>query len=126
MDNLIFVDCEAAGVSAWSGTLTEFGAVHYATRDTYHGQLFESTPDPANPAVPVPSERLRWDADVAPEVWAVAIFGYGPDHDQTLTQYQKLAANHPNIHVYSFDQVANPAEVAEDMAIAVLPQSAGA
>lgn len=61
--------------------------------------------------------RKDWD-----EVWAVAIFGYGGDHDATLRQYQDLAKNHPNIHVYSFDQVRNGAEVAEDMAVAVVPQ----
>jgi hypothetical protein len=63
--------------------------------------------------------RQDWD-----EVWAVAIFGYGPEHDATLAQYQKLAATHPNIHVYSFDQVSQPGVVAEDMAIAVVPQTA--
>jgi hypothetical protein len=61
--------------------------------------------------------RKDWD-----EVWAVAIFGHGNDHDATLRQYQELAKKHPNIHVYSFDQVRNGAEVAEDMAVAVVPQ----
>lgn len=65
LDNLVFVDCEAAGDSAWSGTLTEYGAVHYVTRQSFHGQLFEATPDPANPAVPIPGERIAWDHDVA-------------------------------------------------------------
>jgi hypothetical protein len=60
--------------------------------------------------------RKDWD-----EVWAVAIFGYGDAHDQTLRQYQDLAKRHPNIHVYSFDQVRNGDEVAEDMAIAAAP-----
>lgn len=63
--------------------------------------------------------RQDWD-----EAWAVAIFGYGDDHDKTLAQYQELAKRHPNIHVYSFDQVKNGAEVAEDMAIAVVPTQA--
>jgi len=60
--------------------------------------------------------RKDWD-----EVWAVAIFGHGTEHDTTLRQYQDLAARHPNIHVYSFDQVRNGNEVAEDMAVAVVP-----
>ena len=36
----IFVDCEARGTSPVHGVLTEFGAVHYDTRDTFHGRLF--------------------------------------------------------------------------------------
>jgi hypothetical protein len=65
--------------------------------------------------------RADWD-----EVWAVAVFGYGQDHDAVLRQYQDLAKKHANIHVYSFDQVRNPDEVAEDMAIAALPQAEAA
>ncbi len=61
--------------------------------------------------------RAEWD-----EVWAVAVFGHGDAMKATVRQYQTLTARHPNIHVYVFDQVKNPAEVAEDMAIAVLPQ----
>jgi hypothetical protein len=30
----VFVDCEARGTSPVHGVLTEFGAVHYDTRDT--------------------------------------------------------------------------------------------
>ena len=63
--------------------------------------------------------RKDWD-----EVWAVAIFGYGADHDATLAQYRELAKRHSNIHVYSFDAVKNGAEVAEDMAVAVVPTQA--
>jgi hypothetical protein len=33
----VFVDCEARGTSPVHGVLTEFGAVHYDTRDTFHG-----------------------------------------------------------------------------------------
>ncbi len=42
----IFVDCEARGTSPVHGVLTEFGAVHYDTRDTFHGRLFDAAPDP--------------------------------------------------------------------------------
>jgi hypothetical protein len=58
------------------------------------------------------------------EDWFIAILGYGDDHDATLAQYMSIAEQHKNVHVYSFDQVTNPAEIAEDMAVAVLPQSA--
>ena len=58
LGNLIFVDWEATGPSAWSGTLTEFGAVSYASRATFHGRLFESTPDPVKPVVPIVGKRI--------------------------------------------------------------------
>ena len=61
----VFVDCEARGTSPVRGVLTEFGAVHYDTRDTFHGRLFEATPDPANPAISIVGERLATDAEVA-------------------------------------------------------------
>jgi len=61
----IFVDCEARGTSPVHGVLTEFGAVHYDTRDTFHGRLFDATPDPANPAISIVGERIATDVDVA-------------------------------------------------------------
>ena len=61
----VFVDCEARGASAVQGVLTEFGAVHYDTRETFHGRLFEATPDPANPAISIVGDRLASDVDVA-------------------------------------------------------------
>ena len=54
-----------AGISPVRGVLTEFGAVHYDTRDTFHGRLFEATPDPANPAISVVGERVATDTEVA-------------------------------------------------------------
>ena len=61
----VFVDCEARGTSPVHGVLTEFGAVHYDTRDTFHGRLFDATPDPANPAISIVGERLATDKEVA-------------------------------------------------------------
>ena len=61
----IFVDCEARGISPVNGVLAEFGAVHYDTRETFYGRLFEASPDPANPAIPIVGERLASDAEVA-------------------------------------------------------------
>ena len=49
---LIFVDCEAYGGCPATGELTEFGAVSYPTRATFHGVLIESKPSEKNPAVP--------------------------------------------------------------------------
>ena len=37
---LIFVDCEAVGASPSTGYLTEFGAVSYPKRETFHGELY--------------------------------------------------------------------------------------
>ena len=61
----IFVDCEARGTSPVHGVLTEFGAVHYDTRDTFHGRLFDATPDPGNPAISIVGERIATDEEVA-------------------------------------------------------------
>ena len=63
--NLIVVDCEASGVSPVNGTMTEFGAVHFASRATFHGRLFEGTPDPENPAKPIPGKRVNSDRLIA-------------------------------------------------------------
>lgn len=67
----VLVDCEASGTSPIRGTMTEFGAVHYATRAAFHGRLFEGIPDPANPAVPLVGKRLDTDAAIATDfaIW---------------------------------------------------------
>ena len=53
MAKLIFVDCEATGPCPGIGVLSEFGAVDYETRQTFHGVLYDSAPDPENPALAV-------------------------------------------------------------------------
>lgn len=65
MSNYIFVDVEALGTSPVNGTMTEFGAVHEPTRQTFHGVLYEGTPDPTNPAVPIVGKLVASDAEVA-------------------------------------------------------------
>jgi len=55
---LIFVDCEAAGACPLTGQLTEFGAVEYAARLSFHGRILATTPDPKNPAIPVPTGEV--------------------------------------------------------------------
>ncbi len=42
--NLIFVDCEANGKSPSTGKLTEFGAVAYPSKVTFHGVLSGKSP----------------------------------------------------------------------------------
>lgn len=61
-----------------------------------------------------------WD-----EVWAVCIIGEeGGGGHAAYDQYQAIAKDHPWVHAYYFEAVTNPAEVAEDMAVAVVPTQA--
>jgi hypothetical protein len=53
MSNYIFVDVEATGLTPATGIMTEFGAVHEKTGNSFHGILAEAEPDPENPAKPV-------------------------------------------------------------------------
>jgi hypothetical protein len=46
-----FVDCEAHGPCPSLGKLTEFGAVHYRTRETFHGRIYERLDNPDKPSV---------------------------------------------------------------------------
>ena len=67
----------------------------------------------------------EWD-----EVWGIAILGEGrlPDGSNpgrdAYDQYVNLAKDHPWIHPYLFEGVTNPNEIAEDMALAVVPTQA--
>lgn len=67
---LVFVDVEARGTSPVNGTMTEFGAVVYDPngkhhKKTFHGVLYEGSPDPTNPAVPIVGAQLWGTDDVA-------------------------------------------------------------
>jgi hypothetical protein len=66
--NLFFVDCEARGTSPVHGIMTEFGVVHYTSRASFHGQLYEGHPDPLNPAVPLVGQQLQTDREVASDL----------------------------------------------------------
>jgi len=52
--SLVFVDCEAYGGAPSVGRLTEFGAVTYPEKVTFHGVLISTRPSYVNPAVPEP------------------------------------------------------------------------
>lgn len=65
MSNYIFVDVEAVGTSPVNGTMTEFGCVHYPSKKTFHGILYEGTPNPDNPAVPIVGAMVATQAEVA-------------------------------------------------------------
>lgn len=64
MGNWIFVDVEAEGTSPVNGTMTEFGAVHEASRKTFHGVLYEGKPNPENPARPIVGKQVNDDFSV--------------------------------------------------------------
>jgi hypothetical protein len=65
MSNYIFVDVEARGISPVNGTMTEFGCVNYRNKATFHGVLYEGTPDPENPAIPIVGEMVNSDLQMA-------------------------------------------------------------
>lgn len=74
---LVFVDCEARGASPINGTMTEFGCVAYPKMQTFHGRLYEGTPDPENPAIPVVGKRLNSEHLVAGDLakWLTEVAG---------------------------------------------------
>jgi len=55
---LVFVDCEAKGPCPSMGRLTEFGAVNFSDRQTFHGLIVPSRPSKENPAIPEPTIQL--------------------------------------------------------------------
>lgn len=61
---LIFTDCEAYGGCPRTGQLTEFGAVEYETRKTFHGIVVPSRPSPSNPAIPEPVEEFNAEREI--------------------------------------------------------------
>ena len=67
MSNYIFVDVEAVGTSPVGGTMTEFGAVHEKSLKTFHGRIYEGTPNPDNPAVPIVGKQISTYKKVAEE-----------------------------------------------------------
>jgi hypothetical protein len=83
--------------------------------DAFRRYLAQATPSPEGYG-----SHGEWD-----EVWGIAILGEpGGGGHQAYEQYQQLAKDHPWIHPYYFEGVTNPAEVAEDMALAVVPARA--
>jgi DNA polymerase III epsilon subunit-like protein len=64
MKNLIFVDCEAYGHCPALGKLTEFGAVAYPSKATFHGILALSEPSKENPAIPALTGKIFDEKEV--------------------------------------------------------------
>ncbi len=67
MKNLIFVDCEATGPCVGKGYLTEFGAVAYPSRQSFHGILYEAKPKPDNPTLSEIVSRKATEEEVFAE-----------------------------------------------------------
>lgn len=55
--SLIFVDCEATGKSPSTAYLTEFGAVSYPKRETFHGELYAITRTADHKTVGAPKDH---------------------------------------------------------------------
>ena len=55
--HLFIVDVEASAPTPVTGYMTEFGVVDFLSRDWFHGHLWDFTPDPDVPALPVPTRR---------------------------------------------------------------------
>ena len=74
-----FVDVEARGISPVNGTMTEFGIVHYDTKETFHGILYEGTPDPENRAKPIVGRRVNATGTVVLDLndWLASFVGDG-------------------------------------------------
>lgn len=53
VQQLFIVDVEASGSTPVTGEMTEFAAVHFPTGAWFHGHLWNFTPDPDIPALPV-------------------------------------------------------------------------
>ena len=64
LKNLIFIDCEANGKCPSMGKLTEFGAVAYPSKATFHGVLVERKPDPENPEFKVATGQVFDEKEV--------------------------------------------------------------
>lgn len=78
MSNYIFVDVEAIGSAPIRGKMTEFGAVHEKSLKTFHGLIWKSTPDPENPAKPLPTDYLFRSLDIVMldfSIWLKGVCG---------------------------------------------------
>lgn len=64
LKNLVFIDCEATGKCPGMGKLTEFGAVAYPSRETFHGVLIEKEWSKEDPAIRVPTGKVFDEKEV--------------------------------------------------------------
>jgi len=64
LKNLIFVDCEATGKCPSIGKLSEFGAVAYPSKATFHGLIVERVPSEENPNIKIPTGVVHDEKEV--------------------------------------------------------------
>src|SRR3989338_3901381 len=84
--NLIFVDCEADGKSPSTGKMTEFGAVAYPSKATFHGVLVERKLSEENPKFRIATGKTFDEKEVFEkfEKWLTEITkGERPDRKST-------------------------------------------
>ena len=75
--NLIFIDCEANGKCPSLGKLTEFGAVAYPSRATFHGIIIEGHRSAENPTTRVYTGKVFDEKEVFEkfEKWLMEMTG---------------------------------------------------
>jgi hypothetical protein len=115
---LIFVDCEAFGPAPALGQLTEFGAVEFKSRKTFHGVIVRSEPSKENPAIPHPLEdydSVRAAAVMSQfSIW-LSTFGKGrhifvsdnPAYDYQWVNYEFAVAGMANPFGHSARRIAD-------------------
>lgn len=64
LKNLVFIDCEATGKCPSMGKLTEFGAVAYPSRETFHGVLIEKEWSKEDPSIRIPTGKVFDEKEV--------------------------------------------------------------
>lgn len=67
--SVFLVDVENTGRTPFSGVMTEFGVVEFASRATFHGVLYDSMPSAQNATIPVlaPGDGPRYQRSVDPK-----------------------------------------------------------
>jgi hypothetical protein len=77
---------------------------HYTTRGTFHNKLYEGRPDPDNPAIAIPGERIATDLDVARQLatWLKEVCGKDRPtfvSDNVAYDWQWIAALFDRAHI---------------------------
>ncbi len=75
--NLIFIDCEASGKCPSMGKLTEFGAVAYPAKSTFHGVIIEGYQSKENPNTRIYTGKVFDEKEIFEnfEKWLLEICG---------------------------------------------------
>lgn len=93
-ENLFVVDVEATSPTPMTGVMTEFAAVHVITGAAFYAHLYDFTPHPDIPALPVvvlnddgtPRSNPYWDIHTDPKLTARR--GRHPRLDRVVTELE--------------------------------------